>query len=335
MPCLLAVVTANAGALRELRAWAGDPDEEDLLGFLHVAALLRAAPQLRVFDADVNCHDAADAQRLLRNEGAFAPLQLRKLEVFSPTEAAVLSLAADVAAHASLTSLWVSGAPLNTPAALDAIAAMALANRLSAMMLFECRLCPASAPALARLLGGGALRSLDIVNGVAPLLHAAAAEVLRDALRANSTLEALILTHDALWLDPAAAVILLGAVTAHRSLREVSLFYNPIGDAQGAAGAALGALVAADAPALLKLDLRVCGWQEAALGPLVDALPANTHLCTLWLGTVTASAAFLRERLLHAVRANTTLMSLDITVTGDGESVAREAQEIVNSRRLR
>jgi hypothetical protein len=156
--------------------------------------------------------------------------------------------------------------------------------------------------------------------------------VLGDALRA-STLEALILTHDALWLDPAAAVTLIGAVTAHRSLQTVSLYSNPIGDAQDAAGAAFGALVAANAPALRFLDFDGCGLQEAALGPLVDALPRNTHLRTLQLSEVTASAAFLRDRLLPAVRANTSLTRLEITVTGDGESDARKAHEIVNSRR--
>jgi hypothetical protein len=115
----------------------------------------------------------------------------------------------------------------------------------------------------------------------------------------------------------------------------VSFYRNTIGDAQDAAGAALGALVAANAPALLLLSLRDCGLEEAALGLLVDALPRNTHLRILRLGDVTASAAFLRNRLLPAVRANTSLTLLEITVTGEGESAAREAQEIVNSRAAR
>jgi hypothetical protein len=190
-------------------------------------------------------------------------------------------------------------------------------------------------PALARLLGGGALRSLGILNDERPLLDAAAATLLGDALRASLTLNVFLLELSSLWRDPAAAVTVLGAVTAHCSLREVSFFDDPIGDAQDAAGAALGALVAADAPTLLFLDIRGCGLQEAALGPLVDALPCNTHLHMLQLGEVTASAAFLRERLLPAVRANTSLTSLEITVTGEGENEAREAEEIVSSRAAR
>jgi hypothetical protein len=182
-----------------------------------------------------------------------------------------------LAAHASLEYLFLSHAPLGTPAALDAIVAAALTNRLSLLTLMDCRLCPASAPALARLLGGGALPSLFIVNGNVPILDAAAAAVLGDALRAtNCALGELVLSNTAFWRDPAAAVTLLGAVTAHRSLQHVSFKDNPIGEAQDAAGAALGALVAADVPALAYVDLRECGLQEAALGPLVDALPANT-----------------------------------------------------------
>jgi hypothetical protein len=333
--CLLEVLTANAGALRELRAWTANvrPPTE----FASAAALLRAAPQLRAFDTDVYCKSVAEAHRLLRNEGAFAPLRLRRLKVTFDlrTEAAVLSLAADVTAHANLVGIFLSRAPLDTLAALDSIVAAALANRFSDLTLSNCRLCPASAPALERLLGGGALRSLGIGTRNAPLLDAAAAAVLGDALRANRTLKALLLPKTALWHDPTVAVALLGAITAHGSLQQVSLHENPIGDAQDAAGTALGALVAANAPALKFLNLRYCGLQEAALGPLLDALSANTHLRMLYLGEVTASAAFLRDRLLPAVRANTSLTLLDITVTGEGESATYEAQEIVNSRAAR
>jgi hypothetical protein len=180
-----------------------------------------------------------------------------------------------------------------------------------------------------------ALRLLLINNNNGPLLDGAAATVLADALRTNRTLQKLMLANSALWRNPAAAVTLLGAVAVHCSLQKVSLKSNLVGDAQDTAGAALGALVAADAPALRFLEVRDCGLQEAALGPLFDALPANTHLRELELGEVTASAEFLRERLLPAVRANTSLTTLEIAVAGEGESAALEAQEIVNSRAAR
>jgi hypothetical protein len=334
--CRLAVVYANRGALRELRAWVG---HRVFLWAALVDMLLRAAPQLRVFDADVLSTGAAAAHSMLRNEAPFAPLRLRRLEIFfdGQTEASVLSLAADLTAHPSLVEVILDHAPLDTPAALDAIVAAALANRFSQLTLSRCHLSPASAPALARLLGGGALRTLSIENDNETLLHPATAAVLGDALRANCTLEELHLSRAELWQwnGPAVAATLIGSITGHRSLRRVSLFNNHIRGAQDAVGAALGALVAADAPALAYLEVVHCGWQEAALGPLVDALPANTHLHTLLLSTVIASAAFLRNRLLPAVRANTSLRHLGITVRGEGEHAAREAQEIVNSRAAR
>jgi hypothetical protein len=181
---LLAVLTANAGALRELRAWMVGGVR--LPGPALIEALLRAAPQLRVFDADVRCNSMPEAQPLLRNEGAWAPLRLREVDFDVPTEAAVLSLAADVAAHASLTSFWVSGALLDMPAALDAIVAVALAKRLDFLAFVYCCLCPTGAPALARLLGGDALRLLLINNNNGPLLDGAAATVLADALRTDA-----------------------------------------------------------------------------------------------------------------------------------------------------
>jgi hypothetical protein len=207
---LLAVLTANAGALRELRLWT--VDRAIFPGFADVEALLRAAPQLRVLDADVGCESVTDAQRLLRNEGAFVPVRLRKLRVsfLTQTEAEVLSFAEDLAAHSILILVLVI-APLGTPAAMDAIVDVALANRHPALSLSSCRVSPASTPALARLLSGDALRMLCILNDNVPLLNAAAAEVLGDALRANHTLHELLLVHTMLWHDPAAAVTLLSA----------------------------------------------------------------------------------------------------------------------------
>jgi hypothetical protein len=73
----------------------------------------------------------------------------------APDEAAVLSLAADVAGHAWLAELLLDHLPLNTAAALDALVYAALARRLRAVNLCDCSLSPASAPALARLVRGG------------------------------------------------------------------------------------------------------------------------------------------------------------------------------------
>jgi hypothetical protein len=95
-----------------------------------------------------------------------------------------------------------------------------------------------------------------------------------------------------------------------------------VGAAQeAAAGAALGALIAANAPVLTELDV---GWSDlgdAALRPLFEALPANTHLRALIVTYNAMSEAFARHMLLPAVRANTSLLQLD----ADAEDAAAAA----------
>ncbi len=141
-----------------------------------------------------------------------------------------------------------------------------------------------------------------------------------DALRANSTLTSLILESCDVWQDAAAAALLLGALTAHRSLRTLVLGADRIlGEEQQApaVAAALGALVAADAPALQELDISHSGLGDACLGALVDALPLNTHLRTLNLDYTNYTKDFAHDRLLPAVRANTSLRHLTAAVWRD------------------
>jgi hypothetical protein len=78
---------------------------------------------------------------------------------------------------------------------------------------------------------------------------------------------------------------------------------NAVGTGQqSVAGAALGTLIAANAPALRDLRIRVCRLGDAGMGLLVDALQHNTHLRTLECTGHRASDAFVRDRLLPAVR---------------------------------
>jgi hypothetical protein len=162
-----------------------------------------------------------------------------------------------------------------------------------------------------------------VAGGGVQLLDEAAAQVVGAALRANSTLTFLSLLHVNLWHEPGAAVALLGALTAHRSLRELQLYSNQGAEPDRAiAGAALGALVAANAAALEKLNVYHCMLRDAGLGPLVDALPHNTHLCTLRCDGNGITEAFVRERLLPAVRANTSLRWLDAGESGAAKEVA-------------
>ncbi len=336
---LLAAVTPNGTALRELcvcgilRLGLTDHYEEQL-DTDALEELLLAAPRLVVCEADVRCRELALARELLRNEPPFAPLRLHTLE-FRPAEgeqdeATVLALAAELASHAHLQGLRLAGAPLNTAAALDAAVDAALARRLTSVTLLGCSLSPASAPALVRLIGGGALTQLDIINGRAVLLNAPAALALGNVLRASSSLTALSLRYVDLWREPAAATALLGALTGHPSLRSLNISGNAVEPAgREEAGAALEALVAANAPALHELDVSYCNLGDAGLGPLFDALPANTHLRKLSCGDNLLLDAFVRARLLPAVRANSSLRELDTRLH---TIAAREAEALVQRR---
>jgi hypothetical protein len=335
---LLEVATANAGALCEMRVTDGT---RDLTAVHHwerggAEALLRAAPQLRVLDADVECDSLEDACRALRAEGLLAPLRVRRLRVHhqDAAEADVLALAADVAAHAWLQQLSLN-VPLPTHAALDAVVDAALMRRLTALQFADCRLTPASAPALARLLGGGAIAQLHLwghgdAADAASLLDAPAATLLAGALRANSTLTSLQLSHVNLWRDAEASATLLGALTAHPSLRTLSLCYEDVQEANRvAAGAALRVLLAANAPALTELHVIFCNLRDAGMAPLFEALPANTHLRTLKCAANNITDAFAATVLLPAVRANGSLRSLR---TGGHWPSAREAEAVVRGR---
>jgi hypothetical protein len=319
---ILAVVTASGATLRELRVYddaSKSAVERRTLESEHVEALVRAAPALRAFDADVCCQSVL-ASLFLRDEPPFAPLRVRALTVDDEDEserldeAAVLALTADVAGRACLAELTLCCVPLNAAASLDALVDAALARRLRSVELYDCQMSPASAPALARLLGGGLARlSLAAMQ----LLDAPAALLLGNALRASTTLTSFQIYFADLWLDAAAAVVLLGALTGHQSLRELDVFHN-FADTPAmktVAAATLGALVAANAPALHKLDISHCNLGDAELGPLVDALPHNTHLHTLACADNDITEALARERLLPALQANASLRKLVLVGT--------------------
>jgi hypothetical protein len=328
----LEVVAANGSALRELRV------RVQLEGVwqarYELEALLRAAPQLRVFAADrVFCVDVDLARRVLRNEPPFGPLRVQTLTAVldDADEAAVMAFAADVAAHAWLTGLDLERAPLHTPAAVDAVVDAALARRLEAVMLYFCRLPPASAPALARLLSSDALTTLHVYHEVAPLLlDAPFARVVGAALRANSTLTSLTLENARVLGDAAAGAELLGALTGHASLQVLSLGGDRVERAhQAAAGAALGALVAANAPALTELNVMSSALGDAGLRPLFEALPRNTHLRKLCCYGNNTSEVFARDVLLPAVRANVSLRQLSTDAFYES---GHAAVAVVNSR---
>jgi hypothetical protein len=333
---LLEVAAVNGNALRELHV-------HNIVGLgLHpaeVEALLRAAPLLLTFGTALECDntEVQAARRLLRNEALFPRMRVRRLyaNLHDENEAGVVALAADVAAHASLCELSLEAARLETHVALDAVVDAALARRMQTVALKDSHLSPASAPALARLLGGGALTALHCRN--MNVLDTPAAAALAAALRANSTLTSLTLLNAGAVNDPAAAAELLGALSGHASLRALRLMNNRVFAAhQAAVGASLGALVAANAPTLRELHVSWCDLRDDGLRALFEALPRNSHLRVLCVAGHDMSEAFARDVMLPAVRANTSLRKLDARHFApgnyDGHDAAREAADLVRRR---
>jgi hypothetical protein len=327
---VLQVVTFNAASLSELRVSdefvGADPVTCDV-----VDTLLRAAPQLRHLIADLEC-DVEEATRALRSEGIFQPLRVRQLflNAEGADDESLRAFTAALSAHVSpLSWLVMNDAQLDAPGTLDAVVGAALANQLSACEFDNCRLSPAYVPSLARLLGGAALKCLHIYGMGGQLLDAPAAALLGDALRKNSVLKSLSLCNLDLWRDGFAAVTLLASLTAHPSLEKLQVFENAVSAAH-AAGMAIFALVAANTPALTTLNVSYCGLGDAGLRPLLEALPRNAHLRTLYLHGNGMSDAFARDVLLPAVRANTSLTAL---LTHEAHAGAVEAEAIVNRRR--
>ena len=331
------VVAANAGSLRELSCCF---DNAVLLaGWVEELAL--AAPRLRLFAADTAA-SVADANRMLRNEAPFGALRMRHLWVEEEEEDAdqddvdeitVLELAAAMPGHAWLQRFDLEGVVLDTPAALDAITAAALTCRLQHLILIRCNLSPASVPALARLICGGALKCFEIDNDCIQLLDEPVGVQLAAAIAASRTLTRFTLTDVLFWDNADAATAVMRALTGHPSVRELALDCNDVRDA-AAAGAALGALVAANAPALQELDLHSCNLGDAGLGPLMDALLQNTHLRVLDCSNTGMSEEFARDCFLPAVQANTSLRKLAASEWWGGEEDGDAPPELLEAEAL-
>jgi hypothetical protein len=312
---VLEVTAANGAALRELRC------VDNHLSRADVDSLLRAAPQLCVLETGFFSGSAEQyhaARALLRGEGVppTCSVRLTSLVVKGCGADETIGLAADLAAHGWTRKLIYADAEPDTPAALDAVVDAALACRMPNVHFCQCQLSPASVVALARLLGGNAVTELAVHNDEIPLLDAAAAVVLRDALHANTSLTSLCLRSVALWEDDTAACLLFGALVGHPRLHELKVSWNGYeNDTQGGAqqrtaGAALAALLYANAPALRELRCEDCALGDVGMAPLCAALEHNTHLRVLDCSTNDMPAAFERDVLLPAVRANSSLREL-------------------------
>jgi hypothetical protein len=355
----LAAVTANAATLRELcsPSWREDVElgRNDELQLL--LELLRAAPHLQVCNAHVEC-TLRESRAVLRNESPFEVVRVHELEVLCnqthggdaddavteegsesarPAEEALMTLAADVRQHASLTELHINFAWLAEASAFAQLVDAALAMRLSAVEFSYCRMRPDCRTALVRLLGGAALTSLHITEpDTGPdawlFVEDPALTLLCNALEENGTLTSLTLSNAFLWDEIDGGVQLIGALTAHRSLRTLSLWGNSVHDAPDTAGDAFFELLAANSPALEELKVQVNGLGDIGLGRLFDALPHNTHLRRLDCSSNGASEEFMRIDLLPAVLANSSLRELEAQQRHPPCAATLEAELFVSDR---
>ena len=335
---LLPVLTANAGSLRELHL--------KCLGSsvfsVTPEAVVVAAPLLQVLTVEEVSCKWEEAPRLLRAEPPFAALQMRYslkvdfrcseryyggMERVAPFAAAL----ADVALQPALSHLCVDRADTDQPAVMAALVDAALARRLRQLSLENCS-SPVAAP-LARLLAEGSLTHLELV-WVGLFDDEAGAALMADALRVNTTLTQLNLCEAFLCDDVDGAGILLGALVGHPSMRRLVIIgeETPEGG-RSVFGTAVAALIAADAPALRALVCCNSSLGDAGLAPIVDALALNRHLHKLDLSCNDMSTAFARERLLPAVRSNSTLREFMYEdVEPFSSPAAAEAVELVRRR---
>ena len=323
---LLRALAPSAVSLRELHTCRYDSHNNTwlcfgLLGVEDVRELACSLPALTLLECSVEAYGDVQQRKnalamvlpLLRCEPPFRALALRSLLLHCalnfPLEPwRVLHSAA--AACASLDELSIHDAPLDV-AAMAVLVDAALTRRLKRLELLGCFFTIESGPLLACLLHEATLESFGLMlpeplhdghEVITPLLGALTSE-----LRGNFTLRSIILDHVGLWDDVRTCVALLGALTTHPTLRTIILSSNYVSDHLDddmTVGAALAALVEANSPALTVLDVSSCFFRDAALAPLLAALPHNTHLRTLNLINHSASAAFVRDVLDPAAAAS-------------------------------
>ena len=314
---LTAVVAANTETLRLLRLKFGGSeratgiyDSGDAL-----EEVLRAAPRQCVVEVNASLRYPV-ARTLLRTTPAppfqaLLRIRLLRIDGAGMNTGDVLALAAELAAHASLRELTLLSAPLRSFVALDAVVHAALTLRLTALKLVDCNMGVMSATALPRLLRGDALRHLTVVNSHYVVFDTHSAALLADALRSNRTLSSLVLIGIDLWRDVDAAAALFAALVGHASLTRIVLSGDFAAyEDEAAAGALLGALVAANSTRLCALDVDYNALGDIGLGPLVDALPRNTHLRELHCRCNQISDSFVHDKLIPSLAANTSLRLL-------------------------
>ena len=321
------VLTAHRHTLRELRLG------RTLLTWL--TPLLELGLTLYELSADVECDaNVQEARKLLVNEAPYTSLRMQALTLnpphFTGDTAGLAALAAALPQHASLRSLKLVRAFMHNQAVCEKLVDGVLAAPLTSLELSSFVAPAGFAPTLARLLRGQSLSTLVLSELQGVFTDKDSCAMLAEARRANTTLTSLTLLQAKLWLqwrwpersEKRAGTLLLAALEGHPSLRKLDFRCkrrgrdDPHDEADvAAAGDALGALVAAHAPALRELNVSQSSlgdYDGVGLFSLCGALWFNTHLRSLNLAFNEITEEFAVQRLLPAVRNNTSLLQVTV-----------------------
>ena len=320
----------------------GQLDSEPVL-----RALLAEAPALTELELDELSCNGAGALALLpltQLHVSIVSWSASQLEPVATCEAVLTALER----HGSLQTLEIREVfdAAASPTLLKRVVDTALARHLYALTLFSVNLAGSSAPQLARLLREGTSLGSMSLAGPGDLEDDGGVVIFADALRANTTLRELEFTMMSFWVDEqAAGPMVCAALHGHPSLEYVSFRDVHVGPAQlmdySVLDASLAGLVRANTPALKTLVLYLNAYDDLpspTMSHTVNALAGNTHLRTLELMFLSPDASFVRDSLLPAVQANTTLHRLVVyfadkeRLDPDLGAAVDEAMELVAAR---
>ena len=302
-----------------------------------VERMVAAAPCLtsldHTTDIDTASLEHARVLQLLRGEAPFSCVRVLSLDADSGGYndhwhrfgglSAWLPL---WAAQTDLRELSIGYAELDVTT-FGGIVQLAVSHQFHAIEFFGCRFVGGRCirPLIQLLSDDHELRSLSFCSEGSGILESAEEEddepavhaALLDAL-AVSSLRVVSLEQCGIeYCGPNIIQVFVG----HPFLEELSLMADIRSDnddadsddssEQFSFATAIGELIVFDSPALRKLKL-TCWMRDAEALPLFAALPHNTHLLALEIAESYMTAAFLREVVFPAVRANTSLRVLYI-----------------------
>ena len=303
-------------------------------GLTSLEAALSLSELLSVVDTDTASHEHARALRLLQREPPFGCVKMLSLDADAGGYfghwhrfgglSAWLPL---WTAHADLRELSIGYAELDTTA-FGGVVQLAVDRQLHAVEFFACEFVGGNCiwPLVQLLTDDLELRKLSFYSEGSGIFESemdeddagVVYEAFLNALIA-SFLRVLSLEQCGVeYFGPNIIEVLVG----HEYLEELCLMADirsndDESDADDSSeevsfATAIGHLIRVDSPALRKLKL-TCWMRNAEALSLFEALPHNTHLLSLEIAESYMTAAFLREVVFPAVRANESLQMLHIT----------------------